>query len=91
MRTLRSGGTYLLLPGGGGGTLSKHPKPGVKQLNFGYTNSSGHAQLDLLRQFFDEGKVRTHVYKTFSLEEAAEAYAMSKAGEVVGKVAVVPK
>jgi hypothetical protein len=35
MRTMKVGGTYLLLPGGGGGTLSKHPKPGVNQINFG--------------------------------------------------------
>ena len=88
MRVVRPGGTYLLLPGGGGGTLSKHPKPGVTQVNFGYTNSSGHEQLDLMRGFFDDGKLAPHVFATFPLERAAEAYAMSKSGVVVGKVAV---
>jgi NADPH:quinone reductase-like Zn-dependent oxidoreductase len=34
MPALRSGGTYLLLPHGNGqGALSKHPKPGVRQIN----------------------------------------------------------
>ena len=49
MRAMKSGGTFLLLPGGGGGTLSKNPKKGVKQINFGYTSSSDHANLDLVR------------------------------------------
>ena len=35
MPKIKPGGTYLLLPGGEGGALSKHPKPGVKQVNFG--------------------------------------------------------
>lgn len=90
MRVIRPGGTYLLLPGGGGGTLSKHPKPGVTQVSFGYTNSSTHEQLDTLRGFFDEGKLAPHVFATFPLERAAEAFAMSKSGVVVGKVAVGP-
>ena len=41
-------GIYLLLPGGGGGQLSRHPKQGVKQINFGFTSSGNHSQLDLL-------------------------------------------
>ena len=49
MHAIRSGGVYLILPGGGGGTISKHPKVGVKQINFGYTDASKHEQLDLLK------------------------------------------
>ena len=63
---------------------------GVAQINFGYTNASSHAPLDALRGFFDAGALRAHVFETFPFERAAEAYALSKAGEVVGKVAVVP-
>ena len=35
MPKIKPGGTYLLLPGGEDGALSKHPKAGVKQVNFG--------------------------------------------------------
>jgi hypothetical protein len=35
MAKIKSGGIYLLLPGGEDGALSKHPKSGVKQINFG--------------------------------------------------------
>jgi NADPH:quinone reductase-like Zn-dependent oxidoreductase len=35
MRTIKPGGAFLLLPGGENGALSKHPKHGVKQINFG--------------------------------------------------------
>ena len=31
MRVLKPGSVYMLLPGGGGGTLSKHTTPGFKQ------------------------------------------------------------
>ena len=89
MRALRSGGVYILLPGGGGGTLSKHPKAGVTQLNFGYTQSSDHAELDRLAAHFDAGKVKAHVFAQVPLADAARAFALSKAGTVAGKVAVV--
>jgi NADPH:quinone reductase-like Zn-dependent oxidoreductase len=88
MRTIRPGGVYLLLPGGGGGALSKHPKPGVTQIGGFYTNSSSHQPLDELARFFDAGKLVPHVFAAFPLERAAEAFALSKAGHVVGKVAV---
>ena len=35
MPKIRSGGVYLVLPGGEGGSISKHPKDGVKQIDFG--------------------------------------------------------
>ena len=88
MRTIRPGGVFILLPGGGGGTLSKHPKAGVTQINFGETTSSHHSQLDILKGLFDAGKLRAHVYAAFPLARAAEAFAMNKAGHVAGKVAV---
>lgn len=88
MPKIRSGGTYLLLPGGGGGTLSKHPKQGVTQINFGYTSSSDHKQLDLLAGYVAAGELQPHVFQRFQLKDAAQAFALSKTGGVVGKVAV---
>ena len=88
MRTIRAGGVYLILPGGNGGTVSKHPKAGVKQINFGYTSSSDHGNLDIMKDAFDAGKLVAHVFAAFNLEAAAQAFALNKAGNVVGKVAV---
>jgi len=88
MRALRTGGTYLLLPGGGGGTLSKHPRADVTQINFGYTNSSDFRTLDMLATFFDAGALKAYVYDAYPLEQAAAAFALSKAGHIIGKVAV---
>jgi hypothetical protein len=39
MPALRSNGTFVFLPGNGG-ALSKHPKKGVKQHNFGFVDST---------------------------------------------------
>jgi len=89
MRALRTGGVYILLPGGEGGSLSKHPRPDVTQINFGLTNSSDYTLLDQLATLFDSGALRTHLAAVYPLERAAEAFAASKAGHVIGKVAVV--
>lgn len=89
MRVLRSGGVYILLPGGGGGKISSHPKPGVKQINYGLTASGDHTTLDTLASHFNAGKVVAHIYAQVPLAEAAHAFALSKTGEVAGKVAVV--
>lgn len=89
LRTIRSGGVYILLPGGGGGSLSKKGKQGVTQINYGLTTSAEHAGLDLLKDLFEQHKLRAHVFGSFTLETASEAFALSKAGHVVGKVAVI--
>ena len=89
MRALRAGGTYIILPGGEGGTVSKHPKAGVRQINFGFTTSSNHTHLDTLAELFDAGKLKAHIYAQVPLQEGARAFAISKTGEVAGKVAVV--
>ena len=89
MRVVRPGGVYLVLPGAGGGSTCGG-KAGVTQLNFGYTSSSGHDNLDRLKAYFEAGKVRPHIFSAVPLERAAAAFALDKAGQVVGKVAVVP-
>ena len=40
MPKMKPGGVFLLLPGGEGGSLSKNPKPGVRQMEFGLMKSS---------------------------------------------------
>jgi len=88
MRTIKAGGVYILLPGGGGGGLSKHPKQGVKQINFGYTDSSNHTNLDILAELFNSNQLRAHIFRSFPLANASQAFAANKAGHVVGKVSV---
>eukprot|EP01062_Namystynia_karyoxenos_P070615 TRINITY_DN65974_c0_g1_i1.p2 TRINITY_DN65974_c0_g1~~TRINITY_DN65974_c0_g1_i1.p2 ORF type:complete len:336 (+),score=149.37 TRINITY_DN65974_c0_g1_i1:80-1087(+) len=88
MAKIRSGGTYLLLPGGGGGKISDHPKAGVKQINFGLTDSSDHAQLDELKALFDQGKLRAHVQHRYSFDQVPAAFTFSASGQVVGKIAI---
>ncbi len=88
MRTLRTGGTFIVLPGGNGGTISKHPKAGVRQINFGFMSAGNHSQLDILKGFFEAGKLQAHVQASFPLFNASAAFALSKAGHVIGKVAV---
>ena len=89
MRALRTGGVYLLLPGGQGGALSKHPRPDVTQINFGLTNSSDYSLLDHLASLFDTGVLHAHVAAAYQLDQAAKAFRASKAGHIIGKVAVV--
>lgn len=89
MRVLRSGGVYIILPGGNGGKISNHPKKGVHQINYGLTTSDHHDGLDRLAGYFASGKLVPHVFQYVPLENAAAAFALSKTGSVAGKVAVV--
>ena len=97
MPKLRVGGTYLLLPHGNGqGALSKHPKVGVRQINFGDVDNTQHSTLDQMRDMFDSHKLRVNVsgvsgvQRAFDFDEAAEAYSTVAAGEVHGKLAIIP-
>jgi len=88
MRTLKTSGTYLVVPGGEAGGISKHPKAGVKQITFAGTKSTNHTYLDTLASLFDAGKMVAHVYDSVELSNAAFAFAMSATGNVAGKVSV---
>eukprot|EP01052_Picozoa_sp_SAG31_P036461 SAG31_NODE_4555_length_3143_cov_5.394875_6_plen_142_part_00 len=89
MRTIRPGGTILVLPGGNGGTTSRHPKAGVRQMSGGMASATNHTLLDTLASLFDNGQLKPEIFAEYSLHEAAKAFALSKTGTVVGKVAVV--
>jgi NADPH:quinone reductase len=87
MAKLKVGGTFIFLPGKGG-ALSKHPKKGVKQINFGLCDSSKHSSLDQLKELADRGLLRSHVDRAFSLAHVVEAMNTSFTGKVVGKLAI---
>jgi len=83
------GGIYLLLPGGEDGALSKHPKAGVTQLSFGLMIPSL-ARLNTIKSFFEKGELKAHVDEIFDFDHIGDAFAFSKSGQVVGKIAIVP-
>merc|ERR1712203_1301581 len=88
MHAIRSGGTYLVLLGGNGGTISKNPKVGVKQVNFGLFNG-GKKEMDTLKGFFEAGKLQAHVMQpAYGLAEIPKAFTRSLSGGILGKIAV---
>jgi len=89
MHALRAGGFFLLLTGGGQGTLSKHPKAGVKQVQFPIFTPSGHS-LDVLADGFSKGLLRPLTFATFSLSEVPQAFTRSTGHGILGKIAVDP-
>ena len=68
--------------------MSKHPKQGVKQINFGLCDSSHYKDLDAIKQFVDAGQLHPVVQQVFPLAQIQEAFNMSYSGHVVGKLAV---
>lgn len=61
----------------------------MTQLNYGLTKSGDHTTLDTLASHFDSGALRAHIFAQVPLAQAAQAFALSKAGTVAGKIAVV--
>lgn len=89
MRTIRPGGTFVLLTGGGKGTLSKHPKQGVKQFESGIFTPSGNA-LDELAAGFDNGALHPHTFQKYGLSAVPEAFTRILGHGVFGKIAIAP-
>eukprot|EP01047_Picozoa_sp_COSAG01_P049307 COSAG01_NODE_4879_length_4656_cov_5.636384_4_plen_142_part_00 len=99
MPKLRAGGTYLLLPDGDSKAgLSKHPKPGVRQINFGDVDQTHHTTLDEIAAMFEAGSLRidvagsgiSGVQARVRFAHAASAYTTVAGGDVLGKISVVP-
>lgn len=92
MRTIYAGGVFLVLEGWNGGTVSKHPKKGVHQVQFGLADASNHTQgLDVLALYVEAGRLHAHVqhtYAAFTPGAVAAAFTASSAGDVVGKLAI---
>lgn len=89
MNAIRPGGTFMLLTGGGKGTLSKHPKAGVKQIESGIFTPSGDA-LDVLAAWFDSGTIHAHTFETYNLSAVPEAFTRSQGHGILGKIAIAP-
>jgi len=88
MPSLRSGGVFVLVPGKGG-ALSKNPKAGVTQINYGLCDASKHEDLDALKAIADLGHLKAVVQQSFPLEDIHGALDASFSGHAVGKIAIV--
>jgi NADPH:quinone reductase-like Zn-dependent oxidoreductase len=87
MPSLRSDGVFIFLPGKGG-DVSKKPKPGVTQINYGLCDPSRHEDLDALTTMVDAGKLVAVATETYPLVQIAAALNSSVAGHVVGKIGI---
>eukprot|EP00945_MAST-04E_sp_MAST-4E-sp1_P008507 g8507.t1 len=87
MQKIKKGGVFIFLPGKGG-ALSKHPKPGVKQINYGLCDSSKYEGLDELKLLVEERQLRPHLDQIFPLADIVGAFNASYHGKVVGKLGV---
>jgi len=87
MASFKSDGTFIFLPGKGG-DLSKQPKEGVTQINYGLCNSSKHEELDELAALADAGKLRSVVPESYVLEDILQALTYSVGGHALGKIGI---
>jgi NADPH:quinone reductase-like Zn-dependent oxidoreductase len=89
MHSIKTGGFFLVLTGGDGGDISRHPKAGVHQKKFGIATASK-KEFDQLAGFFDSGKLKPHIFGSYGLGETAKALAALRGHGVLGKVSIVP-
>merc|ERR1712166_1057884 len=87
MPSLKAGGVFIFLPGKGA-ALSKHPKEGVKQINYGIMVPSA-SLLDELLQLYKTDKLKPHVQRSYPLANVSGAFTESAAGHVLGELAIV--
>jgi NADPH:quinone reductase-like Zn-dependent oxidoreductase len=85
MKSIRKGGVYILVSGGGGRLAPKDEvKPGVRQAFLSFDFDTRRILLEMVRT----GALRTIVQRRYPLEMAAEALRESEAGHVAGKLAI---
>lgn len=87
MHAIRPGGGLLVLLGGNGGTISKHPKAGVKQIPFGVL-SPNKELLMTLNQLFQDQSVRARILASYSLEQVGNAFTRLRSPGVLGKISI---
>mmetsp|Transcript_82648 Transcript_82648/g.172998 ORF Transcript_82648/g.172998 Transcript_82648/m.172998 type:complete len:379 (-) Transcript_82648:390-1526(-) len=87
MKVLRSGGTFIFLPGKGE-TISKQPKAGVQQINFGLCDSSDRKGLDALAKLAQADSLKAVVEQSFVLEDIVSALKLSLSGHMIGKIGI---
>jgi NADPH:quinone reductase-like Zn-dependent oxidoreductase len=87
MHAIKPGGVYLVISSGGGGAISKHPKAGVRQINFGI-QSSGKKEYDYVAGLFDAGALKAHIFASYGLAEVPKAWSALRGHGVLGKISI---
>lgn len=87
MHAIRSGGKFLVLMGGNGGTISDNPKKGVDQIAFTFATSNTLPEVTAL---FDAGKLQPITWAAYGLHDVKRSWTDKEAGHFYGKLAVVP-
>lgn len=67
-------------------TLSKNPKVGVSQVNFGLVDASSFEDLDVLRDHVDAGKLGAPMLEWHEISNIHDALKSSFAGHSIGKI-----
>lgn len=88
MHAIRPGGTFLVLLGGNGGTISDSPKEGVNQVSFGFA-TFGTDELDYMKHEFEAGTLSARVMQpVYALSSVPDAFTRLRSHGVLGKVAI---
>jgi len=87
MHAIRKGGAFLVLLGGNGGTISKHPKDGVNQINFGL-QSAGSKEFAQIAKYFDEGKLQPVTSAVYGIKDVPHCWTDKEIGKFFGKLVI---
>ncbi|MEO6685089.1 MAG: NADP-dependent oxidoreductase [Dyadobacter sp.] len=85
--TIKNGGKITSIVTQFTDTLTEQLKPGNIHGKFLLVQSNGN-DMKFLAKLLTDGKLRSHVSKTFSFDQMAEAHAQIESGRTVGKIVV---
>lgn len=85
MASLKSHGSFINLHPNDE-TLSKNPKVGVSQVNFGLVDASSFEDLDALRDHVDAGELAAEMLEWHEIRNIHDALKSSFAGHNIGKI-----
>jgi len=84
---LKANSDFIFLPGKNE-EISKNPKPGVNQLDFGLCDSSKYEDLDALKDLAEAGLLHAVVQESHTLENILDVLESSHKGHAVGKIGI---
>jgi len=87
MRSMRSNGEFIFLPGKQA-TVSENPKKGVVQIDFGLCDASNYEDLDQIKDLVDAGLLRAVVPESHTLNNIQDVLQSSHAGHALGKIGI---
>lgn len=89
MHAIRSGGKFLVLMGGNGGTISDNPKEGVQQISFGLSTAA-EKEFQQIAAYFDGGALQPVTWAAYGFHDMRACWNDKEHGHFYGKLALVP-